>query len=589
MLCRGTPNANARPCVVLKMTNSHRLSLNASLPLIAPSLCQSMKQSRQQANIGWIKTLSRHQGPLTRRNKFSVHLSEIRVNADRTALWQRCHDPACHARLLGCNRTGQVSLTILERARVQALGSNTFAGVSMNLSYYFMTKSQPFCHGEMLEGLAFVKFVERPIPDALVQLSQVWEAHFHSLAELWNPLSDFLQDQEGFGLHVLAFMEHLPENFNLKAEKEKDQEQFPADIFLLPQISMPETESSEQAENIKNDRKNPGYRPEASSHAFHKEPMPDKNDIEPDRQRYAIYTKAFDRIIKVTDLIGAEKRAVYQKQLEQESAPHRPMISRLARRMMRQLMAWQRCFYNFDQEEGVLDPRRLTSVVVNPFNTKVFMQEAKSPFPATVVSLLIDNSGSMKGEPVLMAALATEILASVLERCGVKVEILGYTTRAWDGGRSRQQWIESGKPANPGRLNDLLHIIYKAADTPWRRTRQDLGTMLHPGLLKENIDGEALLWAWHRLMVRPEPRRILLVLCDGSPHDKATMAVNGREYLEKHLRSTIETIENSPVQLGSVGMGQNVGRYYHRSVFLQKVENLGESLMGELLELLDQT
>ena len=249
-------------------------------------------------------------------------------------------------------------------------------------------------------------------------------------------------------------------------------------------------------------------------------------------------------------------------------------------------MAWQRCYRLFDQEEGFLDARRLAGLAANPFNTQIFMQESEAPFPATVVSLLVDNSGSMKGKPILIAALTTEILAGALERCGIKVEILGYTTRAWNGGQSRQHWLESGRPTHPGRLNDLLHIVYKDADTPWRRARRHLGAMLHPDLLKENIDGEALLWAWRRLLVRPEPRRILLVVCDGSPHDEATLYANAPDYLVRHLRRTIETIERSPVQLAAIGIGHDVGRYYNNALFLQELENLGKNLTGQLIEML---
>ncbi len=259
------------------------------------------------------------------------------------------------------------------------------------------------------------------------------------------------------------------------------------------------------------------------------------------------------------------------------------MVSRLANRLQRRLLAQQNRAWTFDLEEGMLDAARLTRVIVDPTAPLSFKQEEDTEFRDTVVTLLIDNSGSMRGRPIMVAAVCADILARTLERCGVKVEILGFTTRAWKGGQSREEWIKAGKPPNPGRLNDLRHIVYKSADAPWRRTRRDLGLMMKEGLLKENIDGEALLWAHQRLIGRPEQRKILMVISDGAPVDDSTLSVNTGHYLERHLRAVIHQIENlSPVELIAIGIGHDVTRYYRRAVTLVDVEQLGGAIVENL-------
>jgi len=265
------------------------------------------------------------------------------------------------------------------------------------------------------------------------------------------------------------------------------------------------------------------------------------------------------------------------------------VIARLANRLQRRLLAKQTRAWEFNIEEGLLDTARLARIVVNPMHSLSFKREREMEFRDTVVSLLIDNSGSMRGRPITVAAMSADILARTLERCGVKVEILGFTTRMWKGGQSRERWIAAGKPANPGRLNDLRHIVYKSADAPWRRARKNLGLMLREGILKENIDGEALLWAHNRLLGRPEQRRVLMVISDGAPVDDSTLSVNPGNYLERHLREVIEWIETrSPVELIAVGIGHDVTRYYHRAVTIVDAEQLGGTMMEKLAELFDE-
>jgi cobaltochelatase CobT len=304
---------------------------------------------------------------------------------------------------------------------------------------------------------------------------------------------------------------------------------------------------------------------------------------------YKVFTQKFDEIVKASELCPADEleqlRALLDKQLENLAGA----VARLANKLQRRLMAQQNRSWEFDLEEGLLDTARLTRVVTDPLQALSFKVEQDTDFRDTVVTLLIDNSGSMRGRPITIAAICGDILARTLERCGVKVEILGFTTRAWKGGKSREAWLEAGRPASPGRVNDIRHIIYKAADEPWRHARRNLGLMMREGLLKENIDGEALQWAQKRLQARPENRRILMVISDGAPVDDSTQSVNAGNYLEAHLRQVIEEIETrSSIQLVAVGIGHDVTRYYRRAVTLLDAEELAGALTDELASLFDE-
>ncbi len=289
------------------------------------------------------------------------------------------------------------------------------------------------------------------------------------------------------------------------------------------------------------------------------------------------------------DLCPPEELDRLRAFLDKQLASLHGAVARLANRLQRRLLAQQNRAWDFDLEEGMLDPARLSRVVIDPLSPLSFKQERDTAFRDTVVTLLLDNSGSMRGRPITVAATCADILARTLERCGVKVEILGFTTRAWKGGQSREEWLRAGKPPHPGRLNDLRHIIYKPADAPWRRVRRNLALMMREGLLKENIDGEALDWAHRRLLVRPEQRKILMVISDGAPVDDATLSVNSGNYLERHLRYMIEEIEQrSPVELIAIGIGHDVTRYYTRAVTIVDAEELAGAMMEKLAELFDE-
>jgi cobaltochelatase CobT len=332
---------------------------------------------------------------------------------------------------------------------------------------------------------------------------------------------------------------------------------------------------------------------DAESEAGEDAPMPppakDGGERLSNQFQYKVFTTKFDEVVKAPDLCPPDEldqlRGLLDKQLENLAGA----VARLANKLQRRLMAKQNRSWQFDLEEGLLDTARLTRVVTDPMQALSFKVENDTDFRDTVVTLLIDNSGSMRGRPITIAAICGDILARTLERCGVKVEILGFTTRAWKGGKSREAWLEANRPANPGRVNDIRHIIYKAADEPWRHARRNLGLMMREGLLKENIDGEALEWARKRLMARPEQRRILMVISDGAPVDDSTQSVNAGNYLEAHLRQVIEDIETrSPIQLVAVGIGHDVTRYYRRAVTLLDAEELAGALTDELAALFDE-
>jgi len=308
-----------------------------------------------------------------------------------------------------------------------------------------------------------------------------------------------------------------------------------------------------------------------------------------DPNTYRVFTTRHDETIGAADLCDPEELDRLRHTLDQQLAGLTGVIAKLANRLQRRLMAQQMRSWEFDLDEGILDAARLARIIANPVVPLSFKREREADFRDTVVTLLIDNSGSMRGRPITIAALSADILARTLERCAVKVEILGFTTKAWKGGQSREDWVRAGKPPNPGRLNDLRHIIYKSADAPWRRARRNLGLMLREGILKENIDGEALRWAHDRLLARPESRRVLMVISDGAPVDDSTLSSNSGSYLERDLRETIADIESrSPVNLVAIGIGHDVTRYYRRAVTIVDVDRLGDTMLNELSDLFEE-
>jgi len=303
-------------------------------------------------------------------------------------------------------------------------------------------------------------------------------------------------------------------------------------------------------------------------------------------QNYKVFTTKFDEIVKANDLENEIELSRLRKNLDQQQQHLKNFISKLANKLQRKLLALQNRSWKFDLDEGILDTSKLSRVIVDPLNSLSFKKEKDTKFKDTVVTLLIDNSGSMRGKPITVAAICADILAKTLERCSVKVEILGFTTKNWKGGKSREEWTAQNKPMNPGRLNDLRHIIYKSADVNWRQAKNNLGLMLKEGILKENIDGEALHWAYKRLTTRKEERKILLVISDGAPVDDSTLSANFSNYLENNLRKTIKSIENdTKIELLAIGIGHDVSRYYAKAIKISDVNDLGDTIVNQLSDL----
>jgi cobaltochelatase CobT len=310
------------------------------------------------------------------------------------------------------------------------------------------------------------------------------------------------------------------------------------------------------------------------------------DDADHPNRHYRIFTRAHDQIVQASELVDEAALTQLRAALDRESRALQPAIARLAIRLERLLLARQTRHWRFDLEEGVLDAARLARIVTDPLAPLAFREESDTDFKDTVVSVLLDNSGSMRGRPIMVAALCADVLARTLERCGVKVEILGFTTREWSGGQSREDWLKAGRPSSPGRLNDLRYIVYKPADVPYRRARRQLAVMLREDLLKDNIDGEALLWAHERLLRRSEQRRILMVISDGVPLDEATLSANPGGYLEQHLRNVVKWIETrSSVELAAVGIGHDVTDFYARAVAIADIGQLGQAMVEQLAEL----
>ena len=311
-------------------------------------------------------------------------------------------------------------------------------------------------------------------------------------------------------------------------------------------------------------------------------------NLESVNKNYNIFTNQFDEITKAEKLETAEEINKLRKNLDQQLTSFQDLITKLANKLQRQLLAKQSRAWQFDLEEGLLDSSKLTRIIMDPYNSLSFKKEKDLDFKDTIVTLLIDNSGSMRGRPITIAALCADILSRTLEKCSVKVEILGFTTKNWKGGKSREYWNNNNKPKNPGRLNDLRHIIYKSADTHWRQAKKNLGLMLKEGLLKENIDGEAISWAYSRLKKRKEERKILMIISDGAPVDDSTLSVNAGDFLEKHLKTIVKFIEkNNEVEILAIGIGHDVSRYYKKAIKITDVQELGDVMINQLSELFE--
>ena len=551
-------------------------------------------------------------------------ISIARGQGDAMAMRLASHDPETHRKRAPAEPDARAAFDALEQARVEALGCVRMPGMTGNI--HEMLEDRLFRanfaeisdkdDAPLAEALGLIlrqRIAGLAIPPSGNAIVDLWKKEIEQKAgnSLTTLLSKF-EDQDLFSRasrQLLRDLNLVPDS-DLDGENEEgegDDDQDPErgeDSDKNPEQGEGESEDadadddqasgdSEESGEVEGAETDPSESDDdeaADAGEDAPNPPPGANARDFANQfTYRIFTQKFDEIIKASELCPPEEldqlRALLDKQLENLAGA----VARLANKLQRRLMAQQNRSWEFDLEEGVLDTARLTRVVTDPLQALSFKAERDTDFRDTVVTLLIDNSGSMRGRPITIAAICGDILARTLERCGVKVEILGFTTRAWKGGKSREAWLEANRPANPGRVNDIRHIIYKAADEPWRHARRNLGLMMREGLLKENIDGEALQWAQRRLLSRPENRRILMVISDGAPVDDSTQSVNAGNYLEAHLRQVIEDIETrSPIQLVAVGIGHDVTRYYRRAVTLLDAEELAGALTDELAALFDE-
>ncbi|MDE2517224.1 MAG: cobaltochelatase subunit CobT [Rhodospirillales bacterium] len=558
--------------------------------------------------------------PLPTRALPAPEMARLRGAADAMALRLRHHDDRVHAARMPAQREARDAYDALEQVRVEVVGARHMAGVAANLharlteeceseGYDRMTRKDQMPVAAALALLARERLSGEAVPDAARGVVNLWrEALGDGGAQA---LAEMAAAQDDQGAYTRAARKLLAAMDLAEAEAESEADDDTQEGEDGGEQSGQQDNSAESQGESESDTESVlGAQPEESEgEAADDDGGETEEDAEaaegddrpggpqPRRERegppaegaYRAYTRQFDEEVAAEDLCDADELARLRQQLDQQLQHLQGVISKLANRLQRRLLAQQTRAWEFDLEEGMLDAGRLARIVTNPLLSLSYKRELDTEFRDTVVTLLIDNSGSMRGRPITVAAMCGDILARTLERCAVKTEVLGFTTRAWKGGQSREKWVAEGKARTPGRLNDLRHIIYKAADAPWRRARKNLGLMLREGLLKENIDGEALLWAYRRLLARPEHRRILMVISDGAPVDDSTLSVNPGNYLEKHLREVIRDIEGRDlVELIAIGIGHDVTRYYRRAVTIVDAEELGGTMMKKLTELFDE-
>jgi cobaltochelatase CobT len=548
-------------------------------------------------------------------------VAEARGAADSAALRLRYHDPRLHARVAPMDIEARAVFDALEMARVEALGARSMGGVRENLAKLTeaRVRGDAIVRARSAEEVPLSTAVsllarerlsgEAPPLAAAAGLKLVAPWIEEKAAGELDALALTLDDQAAFARLSRRLLEDLelsaaddqteedPDQAGDEAEgeeggsddkAEKGEESSPGggDVDLRGEELQDEDANGDSSEEMEAGEEEANAGDDFSESIF-SSPSRRNWDLSPETD-YKAFTTRFDEIVEAGELCDEEELGRLRAYLDQQMAGLHNVVTRLANRLQRRLMAQQARSWDFDQEEGLLDAARLARVVVSPGHSLSYKIERDTDFKDTVVSLLIDNSGSMRGRPIAIAAICGDILARTLERCGVSTEILGFTTRGWKGGQSREAWLTAGRPPNPGRLNDLRHVIFKRADEPYRHARRNLGLMMREGLLKENIDGEALLWAHNRLIARPEERRILMVISDGAPVDDSTASANGGSYLERHLRQVIAWIEKrSPVELIAIGIGHDVTRYYSRAVTIMDADQLAGAMIEQLANLFE--
>jgi cobaltochelatase CobT len=556
--------------------------------------------------------------------RLTAHEAAItRGLGDAMALRLACHDGKVHRRFSPQGRQARAIFDAVEQARCEAIGSRRMEGMRSNLAAMLQDKYHRANFDDVreqseapMEDAVALMVRERLTgvspPKAARNVVDLWRETIETKAggEL-DRLETILDDQNAFAEAVRDLLVSLDMGEELGPQADEEEEDSGDDAEgaaehneqARGEADQQLDESADEDSDASGEEEETGEAEDADTtaedfsdddSAADKEPSgearrPDSRLSNEPAIDYKIFSTKHDEIVHAEDLCPPEELDRLRAFLDKQLATLHGAVARLANRLQRRLLAQQSRAWDFDLEEGILDPARLSRVITDPFSPLSFKQERETAFRDTVVTLLLDNSGSMRGRPITVAATCADILARTLERCGVKVEILGFTTRAWKGGQSREEWLRAGKPPQPGRLNDLRHIVYKSADAPWRRVRRNLALMMREGLLKENIDGEALDWAHRRLLARQEQRKILMVISDGAPVDDATLSVNSGNYLERHLRHMIEAIERrSPVELIAIGIGHDVTRYYTRAVTIVDAEELAGVMTEKLAELFDE-
>ena len=561
--------------------------------------------------------------PMPARSLPADQVAEARGFADAFALRLKHHDIALHARGAPSEAVARAVYDAVETARVEALGSRGYAGIADNLATALdvRLRADPITRARQQSEVPLSTALGLMVREALTGLpSPVASEPGLALVRDWigervdlDALSLVLDDQRAFQGLTRKLLEDLElvegEQVPEESDEEGGEDEAGGEGEDSDEADEGEAEGSEgEAQTEARGQERQSDEQEGEGQETDGDDMDDVDGepgdegeegmqpVRPNRPPadhmpqfdYKVWSTQFDEVVAATDLCDADELVRLRGYLDQQLVHLQSTVSKLANRLQRRLMAQQSRSWDFDQEEGLLDAARLARVVVAPGQSLSYKIERDTEFRDTVVTLLIDNSGSMRGRPISIAAISADILARTLERCGVKTEILGFTTRAWKGGQSRETWLSAGRPPQPGRLNDVRHIVYKKADEPWRRARTSLGLMMREGLLKENIDGEALMWAHARMMARTEERRILMVISDGAPVDDSTLSVNSGSYLERHLRQVIDWIERrSPVELVAIGIGHDVTRYYSRAVTIMDAEQLGGTIIEQLAALFD--
>ena len=557
--------------------------------------------------------------PMPNKNMDSAQINSLRGEADSLALYLAHHKEMIDEKYSPQGQNAKGIYNSLEKVRCDAIGSNSMTGVSNNLVEMEKTKikrkvlsvNNDSPEGKMIEALSYIvmeRLTGNKIDEAQEYI-QPWKKWIEERAETSiDKLIKNVQDQKEYAkitrklIGDLELGDELGEDPTEEDQEddsnENENEEF-SDAEEDESTSDDETQSDdmeaddgtpEEDDSLETEMSEVGEESDNEDDSLAQSARGRGNDNEQRRELpYKIFTEKYDEEIKAVDLCEMEELERLREYLDQQLNHLQGAVTRLANKLQRKLLAQQNRSWEFDLEEGLLDVSKLTRVIIDPTSALSFKMEKDIEFRDTVVSLLIDNSGSMRGRPITIAAMCADILARTLERCSVKTEVLGFTTKAWKGGKSRESWLEEGKQPAPGRLNDLRHIIYKTADEPWRRSKRNLGLMLREGLLKENIDGEALEWAHKRLLGRTEQRKILMVISDGAPVDDSTLSVNAGNYLERHLKQVIQKIElDSSIELTAIGIGHDVNRYYRKAVTIVDAEQLGGAITEQLAGLFDE-